>query len=76
MATLVIDAGRQDKLRPGDVLGSLTGSSGLSAEVVGKIAIFATRSYVAIRRDTAALALQRLRQNKIKNRSFRVRALD
>ncbi len=76
MATLVIDAGRQDKLRPGDVLGSLTGSAGLSADVVGKIAIFATRAYVAIRRDTAVLALQRLRQNKIKGRSFRVRSLD
>ncbi|MFZ2236777.1 MAG: ATP-dependent RNA helicase DbpA [Dokdonella sp.] len=76
MATLVIDAGRQDKLRPGDVLGSLTGTAGLSADVVGKIDIFATRAYVAIRRDTAAVALQRLRQNKIKGRSFRVRALD
>ena len=76
MATLAIDAGRQDKLRPGDVLGSLTGSAGLSADVVGKIDIFATRAYVAIRRDTAALALQRLRQNKIKGRSFRVRAID
>lgn len=75
MATLVIDAGRQDKLRPGDVLGSLTGSAGLTADVVGKIDIFATRAYVAIRRDTAALALQRLRQNKIKGRSFRVRAI-
>ncbi|MEO7917645.1 MAG: helicase-related protein, partial [Dokdonella sp.] len=76
MSTLVIDAGRQDKLRPGDVLGTLTGTAGLSAEVVGKIAIFATRAYVAIRRDTAALALQRLRQGKIKGRSFRVRAID
>ena len=76
MATLAIDAGRQDKLRPGDVLGSLTGTAGLNAEVVGKIDIFATRAYVAIRRDTAALALQRLRQNKIKGRSFRVRAID
>ena len=76
MATLVIDAGRQDKLRPGDVLGSLTGSAGLTADVVGKIDIFATRAYVAIRRDTAALALQRLRQNKIKGRNFRVRAID
>ena len=76
MATLAIDAGRQDKLRPGDVLGSLTGSAGLSADVVGKIDIFATRSYVAIRRDTAAIALQRLQKSKIKNRSFRVRAID
>jgi hypothetical protein len=31
MKTLVIDAGRQDKLRPGDILGALTGDAGLKA---------------------------------------------
>jgi ATP-independent RNA helicase DbpA len=32
MKTLVIDAGRQDKLRPGDILGALTGDAGLAAK--------------------------------------------
>ena len=43
MSTLCIDAGRQDKLRPGDVLGALTGDAGIAADAVGKIGIFATR---------------------------------
>ena len=76
MSTLCIDAGRQDKLRPGDVLGALTGDAGIAADAVGKIGIFATRAYVAIRRDQAATALKRLRSGKIKGRSFRVRAVD
>jgi len=76
MRTLCIDAGRQDKLRPGDVVGALTGDAGLDAEVIGKIAVFATRTCVAIRADTAATALQRLRAGRIKGRSFRVRTLD
>ena len=76
MSTLCIDAGRQDKLRPGDVLGALTGDAGIAADAVGKIDLFATRCYVAIRRDQAALALNRLRAGKIKGRSFRVRAID
>lgn len=74
--TLVIDAGRQDKLRPGDLLGALTGSAGLSAEVVGKIDVFATRTYVAITRGAVAQALSGLRAGKIKGRTFRVRELE
>ncbi|WP_334179835.1 ATP-dependent RNA helicase DbpA [Pseudoxanthomonas sp.] len=75
MATLRIDAGKTDKLRPGDVLGALTGDAGLSASAIGKINVFATRTYVAVARDKAAAALARLNAGKIKGRSFRVRKL-
>lgn len=75
MKTLVIDAGRQDKLRPGDILGALTGSAGLNAEDVGKIDVFATRAYVAVARALANKALERLRAGKIKGRNLRVRTL-
>jgi ATP-independent RNA helicase DbpA len=72
MVTLRIDAGRTDKLRPGDILGALTGDAGLSADAVGKIDVFATRSYVAIARARADKALARLRAGKIKGRKLRV----
>jgi ATP-independent RNA helicase DbpA len=75
MKTLVIDAGRQDKLRPGDILGALTGDAGLNAKDIGKIDVFATRAYVAITRALANKALERLRAGKIKGRNFRVRPL-
>jgi len=71
----VIDAGRQDKLRPGDILGALTGDAGLPAKEIGKIDIFATRAYVAITRACADKALERLRAGRIKGRNFRVRSL-
>ena len=75
MRTLVIDAGRQDKLRPGDILGALTGEAGLAAVDVGRIDVYATRAYVAITRALAGKALERLRAGRIKGRNFRVRAL-
>jgi ATP-independent RNA helicase DbpA len=75
MKTLVIDAGRQDKLRPGDILGALTGDAGLDAKDIGKIDVFASRAYVAISRALANKALERLRAGKIKGRNFRVRPL-
>ena len=73
--TLCIDGGRTDKVRAGDVLGALTGSAGLTAELIGKIDIFPTRSYVAIKRERAEVALKRLRSGTIKGRTFRVRKI-
>ena len=72
MVTLRIDGGRSDKMRPGDILGALTGDAGLPATAVGKIDVFATRSYVAIAMAVADKALNRLRAGKIKGRNFRV----
>jgi ATP-independent RNA helicase DbpA len=75
MATLRIDAGKTDKLRPGDIVGALTGDAGLHKDAIGKIDVYATRSYVAIARKQAGDALARLRAGKIKGRKFRVNAL-
>ncbi len=75
MATLRIDAGRSDKLRAGDIVGALTGEAGLHKDEIGRIDVFATRSYVAITRRHAARALAALRAGRIKGRRFRVAAL-
>jgi ATP-independent RNA helicase DbpA len=73
--TIAVDAGRQDKLRPGDLLGALTGDAGLPAAAVGKIDVFPTRTYVAIVREWHDKALRRLRAGKIKGRTFRIRGI-
>ena len=75
MKTLLIEAGRQDKLRPGDILGALTGEAGLQASQIGKIDVFPTRSYVALERDCLDAAARKLRAGKIKGRNIRVRKL-
>jgi ATP-independent RNA helicase DbpA len=75
MKTLVIEGGRQDKLRAGDLLGALCGDVGLTGDDVGRIDVGPVRTYVAIRREKAAQALAGLRAGKIKARSFRVRLL-
>ena len=75
MVTLRIDAGRSDKLRPGDIVGALTGEAGLHKDAIGKIDVFPTRSYVAIVRKEAEHALAQLRAGRIKGRRFRVHRL-
>jgi ATP-independent RNA helicase DbpA len=73
MDTLYIGGGRKEKMRPGDILGALTGEAGgLDGSDVGKIEIHDHFSYVAISKKSAALALQRLRDGRIKGRKFRV----
>ena len=75
MVSLQIDAGKKNKIRPGDILGALTGSNGLEANHVGKIKIVSNRSYVAIRRASVNKALNILGSGKLKGRSYRVRKL-
>ncbi len=73
MVTLWIAGGRKDKVRPGDILGALTGTAGIPGSDVGKIDIFDNHAYVAIKRDSADKALNCLRGGKIKGRGFNVR---
>ena len=75
MVTVHIQAGRKDKIRPGDVLGALTADLGYTREQVGKIDINEFATYVAVARDVAAEAVARLNGGRIKGRSVKARLL-
>ena len=75
MRTLVIGGGKRDKLRPGDLLGALTGDAGVDGKAVGKIDVVERQSYVAIARELAERACGRLKRGRIKKRKFPVRLL-
>jgi len=75
MVTLQIDGGKKQKVRPGDILGALTGKDGITGQQVGKIIITDNRAYVAINREVAKPALKKLAEGKLKGRSFRVRQI-
>jgi hypothetical protein len=73
MITLYISGGRKDKLRPGDILGALTGEAGgLPGAEIGKIEIHERFSYVAIARDSAKRAIECLGAGRIKGKKFKV----
>ncbi|MEN9786472.1 MAG: hypothetical protein RLZZ299_1736 [Pseudomonadota bacterium] len=77
MRTVRIDGGRKDKLRPGDLLGALTGrpddgGAGCAPEDIGRIEIHDHVTYVAIVREAAPAALRALQDGRIKGRRFRV----
>ena len=76
MVTLCIDGGRKNKLRPGDILGALTGEGGIAGSEVGRIDLFDFHSYVAIVRQSVEQALRCLSGNRIKGRFFKVRKIN
>ena len=75
MVTLQILGGRKEKMRPGDVLGALTGEAGFTREQVGKITVTDVSTYVAVTREIAREAVKRLAAGKVKGRVVKVRAL-
>ncbi len=75
MITLLISGGKRQKIRPGDVLGALTGKHGVNGSQVGKINIFNDQTFVAVRREAVKLAMKKLVEGKIKARNFRVRVV-
>lgn len=75
MATILIDGGKKQKVRPGDILGALTGKNGITGKQVGKIHIFDNHAFVAISQDVIKQALKKLTAGKLKGRSFRARLI-
>jgi len=71
MQTLRISGGRKQKMRPGDILGALTGEAGgLSGSQIGKIEIHDNFSYVAIDTSVSEAAKKSLSSGRIKGKKF------
>ena len=75
MATLQISGGKKNKIRPGDILGTLTNNQQISGDDVGKIKVAANWSYVAISRKLVDTAFRKLSDEKIKGRKYRVKRI-
>jgi ATP-dependent RNA helicase DbpA len=78
MLTLQILGGRKEKIRPGDVLGALTGDEGgvpYSREQIGKIAVTEFCTFVAVERSIGEAACRKLNAGKIKGKNVKVRIL-
>ena len=75
MATIHIQGGRKEKIRPGDVLGALTADLGFTREQVGKIDVNEFSTYVAVERGIARDVAKRLDGGRIKGKAVKARLL-
>ena len=76
MVMLEIAGGKREKLRPGDILGALTGEGGVDGKQVGKITVFEFNTFVALDRHIAQQAFERLSAGKIKAKSYKMRFVE
>ncbi|CAG9193415.1 ATP-dependent RNA helicase DbpA [Paraburkholderia tropica] len=76
METVQILGGRKEKIRPGDVLGALTGEAGFTGAQIGKINVTDFSTYVAVERSIARDAVRKLNAGKVKGKKVRARLMD
>ena len=74
--TVMLAAGKRDKMRPGDIVGALTNSAGVNASDIGDINILPVVTYVALKRNIADQAVGRLSRSKIKNKTVKMRLIN
>jgi ATP-independent RNA helicase DbpA len=75
MVTLLILGGRKEKIRPGDVLGALTGEAGFAKEQIGKIKVTESATYVAVARNIAQDVVRKLSAGTVKGKKVKVHLL-
>ncbi|AIE85332.1 DEAD/DEAH box helicase [Fimbriimonas ginsengisoli] len=72
MSRLFIGMGRQDGLRPGDLVGAITNEAGLIGKAIGVIDILDRTAFVEVPAGDAERVIQALENAKIRNRRVKV----
>ncbi|MEI6669590.1 MAG: DEAD/DEAH box helicase [Acidobacteriota bacterium] len=73
MAVLFVGAGKAAGVRPGDLVGAITGEAGIAAQAIGAITILETHALVEVPADQANAILVALRASSIRGQRVTVR---
>jgi ATP-dependent RNA helicase DeaD len=73
LAKLYVGGGRKLKIRPGDLVGAITGEMGIDASSIGTITVFDRHSIVAVPEGMADEIVAALSASTIKGRKIQVR---
>jgi ATP-dependent RNA helicase DbpA len=74
-ATLHINAGRNQKISPRDIVGALIAEAGLKADQIGKIEVQDRASFVAVPQHQSQQIALKLNEAKIKGKRFRIHVM-
>lgn len=72
MARLFINIGKNQNVRPGDILGAIAGESGMPGKMVGSIDMYDKYTFVEVPRESADTVLQAMKNVKIKGKSIHI----
>jgi len=68
--TLCINGGKKSKLRAGDILGTFCKEIGVDPQMIGKINITETKSYIALHHNVIEKVFKALKNTKIKKKKY------
>ncbi|HEY9534764.1 MAG TPA: DEAD/DEAH box helicase [Mucilaginibacter sp.] len=71
-ATLYIAAGKKDKINKVDIVGLLLKKGGVAKDELGRIEVLDKTSYAAVNRNQVEKVIQRLKNEKIKNKKVKI----
>lgn len=72
MVRLFINIGKNQKVKPGDILGAIAGESGMPGKLVGAIDMFDKYTFVEVPREYGHEVLQAMSNVKIKGKSINI----
>ena len=72
MARLFLNVGKDQKIKPGDVLGAIAGESGISGRMIGSIDMYDKYTFVEVPEDCAQEVLHCMKNVKIRGKNIRM----
>ncbi|MDI3480548.1 MAG: ATP-dependent helicase DeaD [Tepidanaerobacteraceae bacterium] len=72
MVRLFINIGRNQKIRPGDIVGTIAGETGMPGELIGTIDIYDKFTFVEVPKRYAKDVLCNMKNNQIKGRKINI----
>ena len=72
MVRLFINIGKKQRVRPGDILGAITGESGMDGKLIGTIDMYDKYTFVEVPREYAREVLNAMKNVKIKGKTVAV----
>ena len=70
MARLFINIGKNQNVKPGDILGAIAGESGMPGKMVGSIDMYDKYTFVEVPREQADMVLQAMKDVRIKGKNI------
>ena len=70
MARLFINIGKNQNVKPGDILGAIAGESGMPGKMVGSIDMYDKYTFVEVPRENADAVLKAMKDVKIKGKNI------
>ena len=72
MARLFLNVGRDQNIKPGDVLGAIAGESGVPGRMIGSIDMYDKYTFVEVPEDCAGEVLECMKRVKIRGKNVRM----